>query len=141
MGAENNQIDLRQPGGPHDYALAGFRAFRGFDGASAVFGDVSIPATSSDVSKVMVYASQDSSAPGRLVFVAINRSAATQKVAIEGRALSGTASLYRMTAASAAGQVAAGQHVAPVLVGQAPVGGTSMLVVLPGLSVTTIAVQ
>lgn len=129
------------PYGTYDHALAGFRAFRGFDGGSAVFGDVSIPATSSDVSKVAVYASKDSSAAGRLVFVAINRSTAAQRVAISGQALSGTATTWRMTAASAAAQVAGGNHVAPVLVGQAPVSGTSMLVDLPALSVSTIAVQ
>ena len=129
------------PYGSHDYALAGFRAFRGFDGGSAVFGDVSIPATSSDASKVALYASKDSAVPGRLVFVAINRSTATQTVAISGQALAGTATTYRMTAASAAAQVAAGNHVAPVLVGQNAVSGTSMLAVLPALSVTTIAVR
>jgi len=36
------------PGGSYDDALAGFRACRGFDGADAMFGDTSIPATSSD---------------------------------------------------------------------------------------------
>jgi hypothetical protein len=129
------------PDGSYDYALAGFRAFRGFDGASGMFGDVSIAATSSDVSKVAVYASKDSAAAGRLVLVAINRSTGTQKVAIQGQSLSGTASTWRMTAASAATQVAAGQHVAPVLVGTAPVSGTSLFTVLPGLSVSTIVVQ
>jgi hypothetical protein len=129
------------PYGTYDYALAGFRAFRGFDGGSALFGDVSIPATSSDVSKVAVYASRDSAHPGRLVFVAINRSTATQKVAINGQALAGTATTWRMTASSAASQVAAGQHVAPVLVGSAPASGSSLFAVLPALSVTTIAVE
>jgi hypothetical protein len=129
------------PGGSHDYALAGFRAFRGFDGAAACFGDTSIPTTSSDVSKVAVYASQDSAAAGRKVFVAINRSTSIQKVSIAGAALSGTATLYRITAATAAAQANAGAHVAPVPVGTQAVSGTSMLVVLPPLSVTTIAVQ
>ncbi|HET6438518.1 MAG TPA: glycoside hydrolase family 44 protein [Anaeromyxobacter sp.] len=129
------------PGGTYDYALGAFRAYRGFDGGSASFGDVSIPATSSDVSKVAVYASKDSAVSGRFVFVAINRSTATQKVAINGQSLSGTATTYRMTASSAAAQVAAAQHVAPVLAGQAVVSGSSLFAVLPALSVTTIAVQ
>ncbi len=130
-----------RPGGPHDYALAGFRAFRGFDGAAASFGDTSIPATSSDVSQVAVYASEDSGSPGRTVLVAINRSNGTRRVSIDGQAFSGTATLYRMTAASARAQVNAGQRVAPVLVGTQPVSGTSMFVALPPLSVTTIEIE
>jgi hypothetical protein len=125
----------------YDHALAGFRAFRGFDGGSASFGDVSIPATSSDVSRVAVYASKDSGTPGRFVFVAINRSTAAQTVSIGGQALSGTATTWQMTAASAKAQVDAGKHVAPVRVGQTPVSGSSLVVALPALSVTTVAVQ
>src|SRR2546430_16457597 len=30
------------PGGTYSYALAGFRAFRGFDGSSAIFRDISL---------------------------------------------------------------------------------------------------
>ena len=72
------------------------------------------------------------SVAGKLLSVGVRRS---------GSALAGTATTYRMTAASAAAQVAAGNHVAPVRVGQNAVSGTSMLAVLPALSVTTIAVQ
>ena len=79
--------------------------------------------------------------PGRFVFVAINRSTAAQRVSVDGLALAGTATSYRMTAASAAAQVAAGQHVAPVRVGQAAVSGSSMLLDLPALSVTTVEVR
>lgn len=129
------------PSGAHDFALAGFRAFRGFDGATASFGDTAIPATSSDVSRVAVYASRDSGVAGRLVFVAINRSNGTRKVSIQGQTLAGAATLYRMTAASARAQVNAGQRVAPVLVGTQPVSGTSMFVALPPLSVTTIEIE
>ncbi|HYD40451.1 MAG TPA: glycoside hydrolase family 44 protein [Anaeromyxobacter sp.] len=129
------------PSGTHDYALAGFRAFRGFDGATASFGDTSIPATSSDVSQVAVYASEDSGAAGRRVLVAINRSSGTRRVSIAGQTFAGTATLYRMTAASARAQVNARRRVAPVLVGTQPVSGTSMFVALPPLSVTTIEIE
>ncbi|HKW16606.1 MAG TPA: glycoside hydrolase family 44 protein [Terriglobales bacterium] len=125
------------PSGTYDYALAGFRAFRGFDGATANFGDTSVQATSSDVSKVAVYASEDSGTPGRLVFVAINRSTSSQVTDISGMALSGTASIYQMTASSAQGQT----PVHPVLLGTMPVSGTSLQVTLPALSVTTIDIQ
>lgn len=119
------------------YPLAAFRMYRGFDGNSASFGDVSLQSTSSDVQDVVVYASVDSTTPGRVVFVAINRSTSAKLTAISGQALSGTAHLYQITAASAQGQ----SPIQPVTVGQVAVSGTSMTINLPGLSVTTIDVQ
>jgi fibronectin type 3 domain-containing protein len=125
------------PLGNCPYILAGFRAFRGFDGASADFGDTSLQTTSSDVQNVVVYASLDSTAPGRVVFVAINRSTTAQVTAINGQALSGTATIYQMTAASAQGQ----NPVKPVPAGQMAVNGSSFTITLPALSVTTIEVK
>jgi hypothetical protein len=125
------------PGGTYDYALAGFRVFRGFDGGSADFGDTSVQANSSNVQNVSVYASLDSTAPGRIVFVAINRSTSSQVTAIDGLALSGTAYIYQITASSAQGQA----PVRPVLVGQMPVSGTSLNITLPALSVSTIEIR
>jgi hypothetical protein len=125
------------PGGTYSYTLAAFRAFRGFDGANANFGDTSLQTTSSDVPSVVVYASSDATTPGRFVFVAINRSTSTKVTAINGQALSGTAHLYQMTAASAAGQTV----VQPVSVGTMAVGGSSLAITLPALSVTTIEVR
>src|SRR2546421_4473067 len=121
-------------GGTYSYALAGFRAFRGFDGASANFGDTSLQATSSSVKDVVVYASSDSATPGRFVFVAINRSNATKVTAIDGQSLNGTAQLYQMTAASGAGATV----VQPVSIGTIPVSGSSLTITLPAYSVTTI---
>jgi fibronectin type 3 domain-containing protein len=125
------------PNGTYSYALAGFRAFRGFDGANASFGDTSLQATSSNVPNVVVYASTDSRASGRTVFVAINRSTSAQMTAINGQPLSGTAHLYQITAASAQGQ----NPVAPVSIGTMPVGGSTLTITLPALSVTTIDVH
>ena len=125
------------PNGTYSYALAGFRAFRGFDGANASFGDTSLQATSSAVQNVVVYASSDSTTPGRVVFVAINRSNATQVTAINGQTLSGTAYLYQMTAATAASQ----STVEPVSIGTMPVSGSSLTITLPAYSVTTIDVH
>ena len=125
------------PNGTYSYALAGFRAFRGFDGANASFGDTSLQATSSAVQNVMVYASLDSSMPGRVVFVAINRSSAAKVTAINGQVLTGTAHLYQMTAASAQGQ----NPVQPVAVGTIPASGSSLTITLPAYSVTTIDVR
>jgi len=123
------------------YILAGFRAFRGFDGGSANFGDVALQALSSQVQNVSAHVSLDSQVPGRVVVVAINRSTASQTVAFQGLALAGTARVYRITADSAQSQQGAGQPVAPVLVGQVPVAGGSMSLALPPLSVSTIEVQ
>jgi hypothetical protein len=125
------------PNGTYSYALAGFRAFRGFDGANASFGDTSLEATSSNVQNVVVYASTDSTTPGRTVFVAINRFTSPQVTAINGAALSGTAHLYQITAASAQGQ----NPVAPVSIGTMAVSGSSLTITLPALSVTTIDVH
>ena len=125
------------PNGTYDYAMAGFRAFRGFDGSNANFGDTSLQATSSDVSKVAVYASSDTTTAGRMVFVAINRSSSPQVTAINGLTLSGTASMYQITAASAQGQ----NPVTPVAIGQMPVSGSSLTLTLPAYSVTTIDVH
>ena len=125
------------PNGTYSYALAGFRAFRDFDGAGANFGDTSLLATSSNVQNVVVYASSDSGTAGRFVFVAINRSASSQVTAVSGLGLSGTAKLYQITAASAQGQ----NPVEPVSIGTMPVSGSSFTITLPALSVTTIEVN
>jgi fibronectin type 3 domain-containing protein len=125
------------PGGTYSYALAGFRAFRGFDGATANFGDTSLQVTSSSVADVVVYASTDSNTPGRTVFVAINRSTSSKVTEITGQTLSGTANLYQMTAASAQGQTT----VQPVAIGTMPASGSSLTITLPALSVTTIDVR
>lgn len=125
------------PNGTFDYAMAGFRAFRGFDGATANFGDTSVQAISSDISKVAVYTSTDSTTPRRVVFVAINRTKSSLVTVINGITLAGTASIYQITATSAQGQT----PVHPVLVGTQAASGTSLKITLPALSVTTIDVK
>jgi hypothetical protein len=121
----------------YSYTLAGFRAFRGFDGGTADFGSTSLQATSSDVASVVVYASSDSSILGRIVFVAINRSNAPKVTAINGQTLTGTAHLYQMTASSSAGETV----IQPVSIGTMAVSGSSLSITLPAYSVTTIDVQ
>jgi len=116
------------------YILAGFRAFRDFDDNNSNFGDTSLQTTSSNVANVVVYSSTDSATPGRVVFVAINRSSSSQVTTMNGQALSGTAHLYQMTATSAQGQ----STIMPVPIGTQAVSGTSFTVTLPALSVTTI---
>jgi hypothetical protein len=125
------------PNGTYSYSLAGFRAYRDFDGAGSNFGDTSLQSISSAVQNVVVYASTDSTVPGRVVFVAINRSNAAKVTAITGQALSGTAHLYQMTGPSASAQTV----VQPVSIGTMAVGGSSLTITLPAYSVTTIDVQ
>jgi fibronectin type 3 domain-containing protein len=125
------------PNGTYDYTLAGYRAFRGFDGGTANFGDTSVEATSSDTSKVAVYVSTDSTTAGRVVIVAINRSTSAQVTAINGIALSGTATMYQITATSASGQ----NPVHPVSIGTMAVSGSLPPLSLPALSVTTIEIK
>ena len=126
FAASRWQQDPEEP-----FAEAAFKMYRGFDGAGANFGDVSMAATSSDVSSVAVYASQDSTSPGRAVVVAINRSGAFQDVALQGLSLSGAAHVYRITAEAAQ----------PVFVGEVPVNGTSWYVSLPPMSISTIEIR
>ena len=120
--------------GTYDYELAGFRAYRNFDGASSNFGDTLLQSTSSNPESVMVYVSKDSTTSGRFVLVAINRANTSQVAAISGLSLSGTASLYQMTATTASGQ----SPVKPVSIGQMTVSGSTLTLTLPAYSVTTI---
>ncbi len=119
------------------YPLAAFRAYRDFDGANSDFGDTSVGATSSNVQNVVAYASTDSTTPGRVVFVAINRANTQQVTAINGLALTGTAHIYQMTAASTQGQ----SPITPVSSGTMPVSGSTLTITLPALSVTTIDIH
>lgn len=114
------------------YSLAGFRAFRNFDG-SHDFGDTSIQTISSDSGKAVVYVSTDSARPGRVVMVAINRSPSEQIAEITGQPLAGTAHLFQMTAATAAKQYT----IRPVNAGEQAVSGSTITLKLPALSVTT----
>jgi hypothetical protein len=116
------------------YSLAGFRAYRNFDGANHHFGDTSLTATSSNVATVTAYVSTDSSRAGRVVVVAINRSNSEQVTEIIGQPLSGTAHLFQITAATAARQTT----IRPVPAGVQPASGSSITLNLPALSVTTV---
>ena len=93
-------------------------------------------ATSSNLQNVAVYASTDSSKPGRVIFVAINRATSAQVTAIDGQPLSGTAHLYQMTATTSASQ----SPIQPVAAGTLTPAGSKLTVTLPPLSVTTIDV-
>jgi hypothetical protein len=138
FGAQGIFLATYWPLGSNEtYCLAAFRAFRGYDGASATFGDTAVQATSSNVQNVAAYASTDSAHAGRAVIVAINRSTTTQQVAFTGLPVSGTAHLWRISASSAAGQ----NPVKPVSAGAQAVSGSSFTMALPALSVTTMDID
>ena len=113
------------------YPFAGFRMFRDYDGRLGAFGDRSIPATSSDDSRVTAYLSQDSATAGRYVVVALNRSAAAQTVTFTGLpAAAGTARIYRLDGSPV-----------PVLAGTEPASLASWATTLPPLTVSTIEIR
>ena len=116
------------------YSLAGYRAFRNFDGANHHFGDISVRAESSNAAQVVVYVSTDSGHAGRVVMVAINRSPAEQEAIVRGQPLTGSAHLFQMSAATAAKQSA----IQPVAVGTLQASGSAISLKLPPLSVTTV---
>ena len=120
------QMDDSEP-----FEEGAFLMYRGFDGAGSNFGDTSLMTASSDTSKVAAYASMDTTMPGRVVFVAINRSTSFQDVALSGATLAGTAKVYRMN----------GALTAPAFVGQVPVNGTVLYLSLPPMSVSTVEVK
>jgi hypothetical protein len=112
---------------------AAFKMYRGFDGKNANFGNVSLRTSSSDVSKVAVYASLDSAAaaPGRAVFVAINRSDGFQDVSLHNLPLQGIVRIYRLDANSSD----------PAFVGEVSSKGPSLVVALPPMSISTLDIH
>ncbi|MBK8476863.1 MAG: hypothetical protein IPL39_11310 [Opitutaceae bacterium] len=113
--------------GPFIYS--GFKMYRDFDGNLGEFGNISIPTTSSDTSKVAAYLSRDSAHPNRHVIVALNRSSAPQVVAFTGVALSGPARIFRLS----------GTRTTPVQVGTATVDA-NWLLSLPPYCVVTVEI-
>ena len=75
--------DLWPLNGTESFTYTAFRAFRNYDGAGGAFGDISVPATSSNVPLATVYASLSSSDPKRVVIVAINKGTTATSAAIK----------------------------------------------------------
>lgn len=128
FGAQNLFAANLWPLAPSPFIVAGFRAFRNFDGAGSNFGDTSVAAASSAIANVSAYVSTDSTKPGRVVMVLINRSAAVQNTTVSGQAISGTAHLYRMS----------GTNTTPQAAGTQAASGSSISFTLSAYSVTTV---
>jgi len=75
--------DLWPLNGTESFTYTAFRAFRNYDGAGGTFGDISVPATSSNVPLATVYASLSSSDPKKVVIVAINKGTTAKSAAIK----------------------------------------------------------
>ena len=79
--------------------LAGFKAFRNFDRAGKNFGDQSLPVSGETAASNSVYAALDSTTPGRMTLVVINKSLATTPFAISFTGFNpGNAKAYSITA-------------------------------------------
>ncbi|MBX7207730.1 MAG: glycoside hydrolase family 44 protein [Verrucomicrobiaceae bacterium] len=114
----------------YSFILAGFKMYRDYDGSLGSFGDISVPTTSSDTSKVSAYISRDSTNANRHVIVAINRSPTSQDVSFASISASGIARVYRLQ----------GTQTTPVFVGEVPADLSNWVVTLPPLSISTIEI-
>jgi hypothetical protein len=92
---------LWDPPAPADPGAFAFRMYRNYDGQGGAFGDTSVGASSADQGQLAVYAALRSS-DGALTLMIVNKSAAslTSQVNLAGFASSGTAQLYRYSAAN-----------------------------------------
>jgi hypothetical protein len=91
--------NLWEQAAQNDFIYAAMRIYTAFDGKDAKFGDTSVRATTSDRSKVTVYASIDEASPERMVIVAINKSASKQSAALSLAAFAkyGSAKVYQLS--------------------------------------------
>jgi hypothetical protein len=91
--------------GNSQFVSGAFKMYLDYDGAAGdgKFGDMSIDAATDAIAQSAVYASLDSTDPGRMVFVAINRTGEVRRAAVavtaEGRF--DVAEVYQLTGASA----------------------------------------
>ena len=121
------------------YILAGFRMFLDYDDAGSRFGDTGLSAATSDLTDSSVYASMDAGHPGRVVIVAINKSASAKSAAIRlthTQALA-TAQVWRLV------QQASGTAI-PKPVRQPDISlpvTNGFILAMPAYSVTTVVLQ
>jgi hypothetical protein len=99
------------------FTVAGLKAFRNFDGQSGAFGDTAIAVSNSDTVNTSVYASLQSSNPGHVVVVAINKQkdvTVTASIKLAHPAAFSPAKTYVLLGSSPAFQA-----------GSAPIGGAA----------------
>jgi Glycoside hydrolase family 44/Bacterial Ig-like domain (group 2) len=115
------------------WVFGAFRMFRDYDGAGGSFGDVGFSAQTSDVANTSVYASLDPADPGRVVVVAINKSASAKTAAIRltHHVALTKAEVYTLTSASSS----------PVRQADRTVAQNAFLYPMPARSVTTLVLR
>lgn len=115
------------------YVRGAFRMFRNFDGSGTRFGDTSIAAESSHIARASVYASVDGDDPGRMVVVAINRTAGPLAAGfrVQGGGNLRSARVFQLTAASAV----------PEPRDALTLSGEPFVYTLPAMSVTTLELR
>ena len=111
--------------------LAGFKSFRNYDRAGKNFGDRELPVTGETAANNSVYAALDSTTPGRMTMVVINKTLGTTPFAITLTGFTpGTAKAYSVTD---------GNFITPVVT-SVTVSGQVVRLTAPMRSVTTIEV-
>ncbi len=117
----------------HDYALGAFRMFRRVDGEVS-FGDRSIPARASDLSRLSAWASLDSTHRERMVVVLVGRveTPTTAEITIRGFTRAGAARRFLLDAS------APGPHEVSAV---APNARGGYDVPIPARSVTTLILE
>jgi len=121
---------------PTDPGAFAFRMFRNYDGQGGAFGDTSVGASSADQGQLAVYAARRDG-DGALTLMIINKTASslTSQISLAGFTSSGTAQVYRYSAASLNAIVRqADQPVGSTSSATFPAGSITLLV-LPKLSV------
>jgi hypothetical protein len=81
MGKESQYGN--DPQRTYAYALGAFRIFRDYDGQGSTFGSLGLKAATTDNAISSVYASTEPGQPGRVVMVAINKSATDRTAGIQ----------------------------------------------------------
>jgi hypothetical protein len=112
-----------------------FRMYRNYDGQGAAFGDTSVGASSADQAQLAIYAARRS-ADSALTLMIVNKSAAslTSQIDLAGFISSGTAQVYRYSAANLNAIVRqADQPVGNMISATFPASSITLLV-LPKLS-------
>ncbi len=114
------------------------RMFRNYDGNGSTFGDTSISAVNTDNADTSIYASTDSTSPGRMVLIAINHTMASMSadIALQHTSFSYTSfTVYQLTSSSAT--TSDGLSELPTLVGTFPIAQLGSYQ-MPAESVSTI---
>lgn len=113
------------------YIDAAFRMYLDYDGRGSRFGDTSVSAASSDLSKASVYAAVDSSDPKRVTVIAINRTGSplTTDLVLNDLPITVTGMhAYQL----------AGTNPTPQLLTSGPYTATTWSATLPAYSVTAV---